>query len=157
MDEIALLARIAAKDQGAFEAFYRRYERPLFGYLFNFVGNRAWVEELVSDVMLAVWKEAAEFRGVSKVSTWLFGIARHKALSLLRRQPSMGDCVTEDEQAAETLASPDPDPGEALKERSERLWEAVQSLSPEHREVLRLVLIDNLSYPGRSPRLPTVR
>jgi RNA polymerase sigma-70 factor (ECF subfamily) len=149
MDEVVILTRIAAKDQEAFEAFYRRYERPLYGYLFSLIGQQAWVEELISDTMLEVWKGAATFRGRSKISTWLFGIARHKALSLLRRQLSPSNSVTTDEEAMAKLEAPEADPAGIIqdKERAERLWQALQALSPEHREVLELVLTYDLSYP----------
>jgi RNA polymerase sigma-70 factor (ECF subfamily) len=148
MDDVALLTRIAAKDEEAFAVFFRRFERPLYGYLFTLVRQQAWVEELISDVMLEVWKGAARFRGTARVSTWLFGIARHKALSLLRHHsPSPQVIATEEEELA-TIEAPGADPAEVVqeRERAERLWEALQGLSVEQREVLQLVLLYDLSY-----------
>jgi RNA polymerase sigma-70 factor (ECF subfamily) len=86
-DELALLRRVATKDRKAFEALYHLYYRRLFGYLLKLTRRAELVEEVLNDVMLAIWKGAATFDGRSRPSTWIFGIAYHKALKALSRQP----------------------------------------------------------------------
>src|SRR5262249_41433594 len=105
MDEVTLLTRIAAGDMEAFEVFYRLYEQRLYWYLWSLVRKHESVEEIRSDVMLAVWKEAARFRGAAKVSVWLFGIARNKAIDVLRRRPRPEDPGTGDEGTLLTIAA----------------------------------------------------
>src|SRR5262245_14018708 len=88
MDEEDLLRQIAGGDEAAFEAFYRLYESRLYGYLLTLVRERANAEELVIDVMVAVWQGAAvRFHGTARVSAWLFSIARHKAIDKIRANP----------------------------------------------------------------------
>ena len=86
-DELDLLHRVAAKDRRAFEALYHLYYRRLFGYLLKLTRRAELVEEVLNDVMFAIWKGAASFDGRSRPSTWIFGIAYHKALKALARRP----------------------------------------------------------------------
>jgi DNA-directed RNA polymerase specialized sigma24 family protein len=61
--------------------------RPVTERLQWFVryGDEALAEDLLSEVFLAVWRQAASFEGRSSVSTWLLAIARNKAVSTRRR------------------------------------------------------------------------
>lgn len=139
------LRQTAKGDRSAFERLYRAYQRRIFGYLFRMIGSAEHAEELTTDVMLEVWKSAARFRGESQVSTWMFGIARFKALSFLRRAQSESVDV---EEASEV---PDPQelPDEMLARRgvAGRIKEALARLSHEHREVMELTFFEGFSYP----------
>ena len=90
-DELTLLRKVAAKDRKAFEALYHLYYRRLFGYLLKMTRRAELVEEVLNDVMLAIWKGAASFDGRSRPSTWIFGIAYHKALKALARRTEEQD------------------------------------------------------------------
>ena len=89
-DELTLLRRVAAKDRKAFEALYHLYYRRLFGYLLKLTRRVDLVEEVLNDVMLAMWSGAPSFDGRSRLSTWIFGIAYHKALKALAKRPPEG-------------------------------------------------------------------
>ena len=139
-----LIQEIAAGDRDAFEKLYRTYAPRLFRYLFSMTGDASRSEELTNDVMIAAWKGAPNFRGESRVSTWLFGIAHHKALNAVRgKQP----LTVEIEQASEA-AAPDEGPQEIVLRHSleQTVRSALQELSPEHREVMELTFYQGLSY-----------
>ena len=68
-DELTLLRKVAAKDRKAFETLYHLYYRRLFGYLLKMTRRAELVEEVLNDVMLAIWKGAASFDGRSRPST----------------------------------------------------------------------------------------
>jgi len=87
--------------------------------------------------MVVVWRQAAKFEGRSKVSTWVFGIARFRALDLLRKE-QRGARVPET-----TLVEPDPAP--AIHDR-ERALGAIKTLPEEQREVVFLTFYEGLSY-----------
>src|SRR5260370_2157972 len=57
-----------------------------YRWLLLLVGDEALAEDLLSDVFLDVWRQAAKFEARSSVSTWLLAIARYKALSARRRR-----------------------------------------------------------------------
>ncbi|MEM8817239.1 MAG: sigma-70 family RNA polymerase sigma factor [Pseudomonadota bacterium] len=85
-DERALMAAIARQDRRALEALYRSYYTRLFRFAFRMTHSHDAADEIVNDVMLAVWRGAGGFRGSSKVSTWIFGIAYRQSLKRLSRK-----------------------------------------------------------------------
>jgi RNA polymerase sigma-70 factor (ECF subfamily) len=140
--DAALLERIAAGDEDAFATLYRTYQKRLFSYLFRLVGDAARCEELVDDVLFDAWRGAARFQGQSRVSTWLFGIAHHKAVNVLRQRR-----IHLDEEPALDLPEPAESVDEALarSDLAERLRECLALLSPAHREVVELTLTEGFS------------
>src|SRR6266545_3939570 len=93
-----VLAAVAAGSQAALEILYRRLEARLFRFLVGITrGDTGRAEDAVVETFMDVWRQARSFRGASSVSTWIFGIARHKALTLMRQR-------TATVEADETLA-----------------------------------------------------
>jgi len=140
-DELTLLRRVATKDRKAFEALYNLYYRRLFGYLLKLT-RRA--EEVLNDVMLAIWKGAASFDGRSRPSTWIFGIAYHKGLKALARRPAE---VDGDSEGPEPVDRDEPESLAARRELAGVLGRALGSLSPEQRAVVELTYYYGLAYP----------
>jgi RNA polymerase sigma-70 factor (ECF subfamily) len=132
-----LIARIAGGDRLAMQTLFARHRTAVYRWLLRFVGNEAVAEDLLSDVFLDVWRQAAAFEARSSVSTWLLAIARYKALSARRRRV---DAELDDKVAA-TVADPADNPEIVLqkKNRAEHLRQSLASLSPEHGEVIDLV------------------
>jgi RNA polymerase sigma-70 factor (ECF subfamily) len=137
--EIALVARIAVRDQQAFAEFYVLYRRRLARFLGRVIASSDTVDELINDVMYVVWQDAARFEGRSKVSTWVFAIAWHKALRALERQPRGVVPLTPE---AEDL------PAVERGSIEERDWlrRGLDQLSPEHRLVVELTFFAGCSY-----------
>jgi RNA polymerase sigma-70 factor (ECF subfamily) len=137
------IAGVARGDRNAFQELFRGYEGRLFRYFARLVRDATLAEELVVDTLLEVWRGAARFGGRSRPSTWIFGIAHHKAVDALRRRRPV---VVELEEAA-ALADPEGDPearaGEGETRR--RLRQAMARLSPPHREVLQLTFFHGLT------------
>jgi RNA polymerase sigma-70 factor (ECF subfamily) len=79
-DEI-LIGRIAGGDRLAMQALYARHHVKVFRFVLRLVRNEASAQDLISEVFLDVWRQAARFEGRSAVSTWILAIARFKALS----------------------------------------------------------------------------
>jgi len=127
------MARTAQGDRAAFEELYRT------------LGSAENAEEVAIDVMVEVWKQAKSFRGDSRVSTWIFGIARFKALTGLRRRRP--DTVDIDD--AGPLADPGEQPDAALERAGtkSRIRHALARLSEDHREVMELTFFQGFSYP----------
>lgn len=133
---------IARGDRTAFERLYRAYQNRLLSYLLRMLRSREAAEEAFNDVMHVVWKDASKFRGSSKVSTWIFGIARYKALSRLgKRELSTVD----DPEEAVALVDEGQNPEGTVISR-DLIKRALECLSPEHREVIELTFYSGLSY-----------
>src|SRR5262245_6858763 len=83
--DTALIAATATGDKLALRTLYARHHVRVYRFLLRLTHNEAMSEDLVADVFLDVWRKADRFAGRSQVSTWLLSIARHKALTALRR------------------------------------------------------------------------
>jgi RNA polymerase sigma-70 factor, ECF subfamily len=104
--ERALLRRISIGDRDAFRDLYLRYHRRLARFLARLTHGREDAEEIINDTLWIVWQRAGDFRGASRVSTWIMGIAYRRALKLIRRaatharvmtlEQSDGESATED-------------------------------------------------------------
>ena len=81
-----LLVAVAAGGRRALEALYLRYHSRLARFLWRFTLQYEIIEEIINDTFMVVWRNAAEFRGDSLVSTWIFGIAYRTALVSMRRE-----------------------------------------------------------------------
>ena len=138
-----LIGRIAGGDQLAMRTLFARHRVALYRWLLRLVRDEAPAEDLLSDVFLDVWRQAASFRGRASVSTWLLAIARHMAASARRRRND----AELDEATVSTVPDPADDAEVTLqkKNRAEALRQSLHRLSPDHREV-----IDLAYYHGKS-------
>ncbi len=136
LDE-TLLELIAAGDRFAMQVLFQRHNVRVYRFVLRLSGNAAAAEEIVSEVFLEVWRHAATFQAKCQVTTWLLTIARHKAISALRRR---SEAPLDDEMAA-TIVDPCEDAEAALdrKDRSKLIRACLARLSPLHREIIDLV------------------
>jgi RNA polymerase sigma-70 factor, ECF subfamily len=82
--ESHLVQRIAARDRKAVEELYHAYHRRLSRFLLRLAPRYDFAEEVINDTFWVIWCKAGEFRGDSRVSTWIMGIAYRRALRELR-------------------------------------------------------------------------
>jgi RNA polymerase sigma factor (sigma-70 family) len=145
-----LIARIAAGDRAALAEFYDAERAPLVSYLRCLVDDPALVEEIVQDTFLGVWTGAAGFAGRASVRSWLFSIARRRAVDALRRRGRhrLRLLPLDDLTLAETPAdAPDPADLAVAAAGEAELVAAIARLAPIHREILVLAFGHGLSYP----------
>lgn len=139
-----LLDRIARGDESALGDFYRAFEGPVYRFVLSRLNDSFEAADIVNEVMMEVWRHAARFEGRSKVTTWVFGIARHKTIDRLRkRRPDHG------EELDENLPDDDsPDPVACLvaAENAEFIRLCMERLSEPHREVVHLAFFEDLPY-----------
>ena len=140
------IQQIAKGDRAAFERLYRSYQRPLCRYFLHFVHAPEHAEELCNDVMVEVWKSAGRFRGKSRPSVWIFGIAYHKAIDALRRRrpPVVELRSVEGVIAADARQGPE---ASAVRESVRKdVASALATLSAEHRAVIVLTFSHGYGY-----------
>ena len=133
----ALLREIARGNQLALRTLYMRHQVRVYRFVMRLVRDHALAEDVVSEVFFAVWRQADRFKGRSTVSTWLLSIARHKALTALKRPPVE---QLDGEMAAE-IADPALNPEARIdrKDNGAMLRRCLDALSPEHGEMIDLV------------------
>jgi RNA polymerase sigma-70 factor (ECF subfamily) len=132
-----LIVRIAGGDRLAMQTLFARHRTAIYRWLLRLVGNEATAEDLLSEVFLDVWRQADRFQARSSVSTWLMAIARFKALSARRVRKD----AELDETIEATVADPSDNPEIMLqkKNRDALVREALNSLTPDHKEIIDLV------------------
>ena len=126
MTEQQWIARARHGDADAFEQLVVAYEGPV-------------------DAFLAAWRGLPAFRGDSRFSSWLYRLTTNAAIDFLRREKHhLGNLPLE-----EAPERPDPQQPELLaeqREQQESLQRALDQLSPEHRQVLLLRVVQQMSY-----------
>lgn len=80
-----LLRQIAAGERRALERLYFDYHGRLGQFLTRLTARRDAIDEAINDTFWIVWQKAAQFRGDSRASTWIMGIAWRCGLKALRR------------------------------------------------------------------------
>ena len=88
-----LLRRISCADRDAFHQLYLDYHKRLTRFLVRVTSCYDELEEVINDALMVVWQRAGEFRGASRVSTWIFGIAYHRALKSIRRAKTRSNAI----------------------------------------------------------------
>lgn len=156
-EDSELIRAIAQRDRRAFETLYYRYTPRLGRYLFRLLKQREAVEEVINDVMLVVWQNAARFDpAASRLSTWLFGIAHNKALKAIARSSRSRELPLDPVDLDEAADRHDNDdsradprnPEQALigRQLGRALARAMEGLSCEHRAVIELAFCEDCSY-----------
>ncbi|MCU0464432.1 MAG: sigma-70 family RNA polymerase sigma factor [Anaerolineae bacterium] len=138
-----LIGRIAHGDEAALEQLYRKHSHRLLGYLTQQLDDPQLAEEALQDVMVEVWKGAKRFRGESSVQTWLFSIARYRAIRMRKSRRPSAYSIDDDF----SLTSDSETPFELMVSgmQSAQVKQAIAKLSLEHREVLDMVYYDERS------------
>src|SRR5690606_37505273 len=101
--ERALLAGVVRRERADFEELYKLYHRPLERFLFRMSVSPELAGEIINDTFYVVWSNADRFRGESRVSTWIMGIAYRRALKALQRSRTIAQL--EDDESFGTDAA----------------------------------------------------
>ncbi len=133
-EEAQLVAQIAAGDAGApVTELYRRYGRRLFRFGVQVLANDGLAEEMVQECFVRLWRTAGQFDPErANVGTYLFVVARSAALDI-RKRPSSRPLLPVDE----VYEPPQFDNVEQILD-SLIMREALDTLSPAHRQVVRM-------------------
>lgn len=149
-----LMARVVRGDEVALGAIYARYRRLIFAVALRITADGAVAEEVLQDVIHAVWRTADGFIPTGSLSAWLIGVARHRAIDTTRAR---GFRAREREQGLEALAHcVVEDLTEERVERrlaGERVRAALGALPRPQREALELAYYGGLTQAEIATRL----
>ena len=132
--ERSLLRRINRADRDAFHELYMHYHGRLARFLSRVTRDQGDLEEIINDALLIVWQQAGSFRGASRVSTWIFGIAYRCALKSVRKSSARSRPLLLAAQDGEGFSE---DVASSLEDR-QLLEQALACLPPEQRLVVLL-------------------
>lgn len=157
-EEAEFVERLRARDERAFNALVQHYERRVYGLVLRMLGNRQEAEDLAQEVFVQVFKAIDQFRGESKLSTWIYRIAinlcKNRSKYLQRRHANEQDDYDAFGDRAPLSAAKGTTTGSIARpddllqgmqvERAVQL--AISALEPEFREALVLRDVEDLSY-----------
>jgi RNA polymerase sigma-70 factor (ECF subfamily) len=142
--DVKLAERLMARDETALRAVVERYAGAVHGMALRVLGEQTMAEEVAQDTFLAVWRRPGAYdptRG--SLQSFLLGIARNKAVDLVRREETVRR--TKESLISERSSENVPQEGVGFEERQE-MQEALDKLSPVQREALVLAYFGGRTY-----------
>ena len=138
-DETTLRERLRCGDPAAAREFYDACSARLHRFILHALGpgNDADAEDILQDTFMALAEALPFFRGQSSLFTFACAIAHRKTVSFIRMRARRGELL-KDHTAEVVRLIIEPAPDEDLKN-------ALASLSAEHREVLILKYVEDMS------------
>src|SRR6185437_858950 len=147
-----LLAAYLGGEESAFGELTARHLKGVYSFVLKFVGGQHEAEDIAQESFLKVWKNLQNFRPEkSSFKKWLLRIARNSSIDFLRKKKHIPFSEFEkdgEHTLAETVPAPDALPYELWEqaENSAALTEALQELTPRHREILLLYYTNDLTF-----------
>jgi RNA polymerase sigma-70 factor (ECF subfamily) len=136
-----LVIRCQAGDRAAFEELVAHCQARIRGFLFKLIGGGERVDDLAQEVWMDVFRDLPKLNDPGAFLPWLYRIARNRAFRVLRRRARPFGSIEQIDIAERTDA-----PDDFTTEDAAAVHSALDRLGPEHREVLLLRFIDDLSY-----------
>ena len=149
-----LLVRVGqARDRQAFRALFDHFAPRIRSFLLQRRVPKAQAEDITQDVMLSVWRRAASYDPAKAgASTWIYTIARNQHIDQFRKAKRA-------EQMDETDPSLQPEPAPAaddlceMSESAQSVGSALETLSPDQRQVIDMAFTEGLSHSEIADRL----
>ena len=142
--EQTLVLRSQIGDEAAFEELLTLYGPRLLLFTQKMMqAAPAMAEDLAQEIWVAIFRGLPSLRDISKFRPWAFRIARDRIYREYRRR-KLAVVPVEEANLEETLHSDADDPG--TLENCEELYRCLEAVSPQHREVLVLRFVEEMSY-----------
>lgn len=154
MSEEQLIRRAQQGDNGAFEELLLLHQKKVYNLCLRMNANPDDALDLSQEAFLRAWRSLGQYQFEASFSTWLFRLTSNICIDFLRRkkrrqETSLTESYDDSDEGAE-LSVPDAQPGpeqQAITNETKiELARAMEQLSPEHREILQLRVIEDLQY-----------
>src|SRR3982751_6620772 len=143
-----LIARACAGDAEAFRLIFERYSRPVMSFLYDLVNDRELAEELAQETFVRAYRNLSSMREETKLSTWLFGIAKNVAREAVRTRTRHSQHVDLEDVTVQSLSDTAPEPVHRLldKELNTVIRRSLAALDEDKRLVFTLKVFQQCSY-----------
>jgi RNA polymerase sigma-70 factor, ECF subfamily len=151
-DTQGLIAGLTEGRERALTELYDRFGGAVYSLAFRVTGDRGAAEEISLDTFLQVWQQAARFNAdQGSLQSWLFTIARSRAIDRVRAAKAVKRTQAEDSAAEQHVERPDETV--ELAERRRLVRQAITGLTPSQRAALELAYFEGLSHAQIAERL----
>jgi RNA polymerase sigma-70 factor (ECF subfamily) len=143
-----LVTRACQGDQEAFRLIFERYSRPVISFIYDQVNDRELADELTQETFVRAYRGLKSLRKETKLSTWLFGIAKNVARESLRARIRQNQHIDLDDKQVLDLSDQSPVPSSQLldKEFSQVVERSLAMLDEDKRTVFTLKVFHQCSY-----------
>ncbi|MGE0313120.1 MAG: RNA polymerase sigma factor [Lautropia sp.] len=140
----ALLDRLIRRDEKALRELHQLFGRRIYLFAVSRLRDEDAAETVMTDTLFEVWKHPDRFRGESRLSTWILGIAKYKVLNAFRSTDREHEDI---DDHAETIADPSANVlgGIEAQEQQRLLMECIDALSGPQRECMQLVFLEGMA------------
>lgn len=128
-----------------FNEIYRLYSKGIYKYLLYLTGNHHLAEDLLQETFYNAFKGISRFKGNSKISTWLYAIAKNTYLTELSKNKRM-DTVLLDELDNHVIDSDMPDTIFESKDNIRAIIAAIKKFDENYKQVMVLRITSTLSF-----------
>jgi RNA polymerase sigma-70 factor, ECF subfamily len=142
LNELRII-RAARQDPRAFGELYTLYVEQVFRYLYSRIGNEQEAEDTTAQTFLVAFESFDRFRQDGHFASWLFTIARNKAMDHFRQRKNTSSI----DEVNDIPVEIDPLSGVIQSEQTAALSKLIQTLPEEDRELLRLRFLAAMSFP----------
>ena len=143
-----VITRAKHGDEEAFHLIFNRYGRPVLSFINNLVQSHEQAEELAQETFVRAYRNLRGLQDESRLSTWLFGIARNVVREAVRQKIKNEKKV--DLDAPETLQLPAqgvlPEGAMLDRELTNKISRALADLDEDKRVVFSLKIFHEKSY-----------
>jgi RNA polymerase sigma-70 factor, ECF subfamily len=143
-----LVSRACRGDHEAFRLIFERYSRPVISFIYDQVSDRELAEELTQETFVRAYRSLKTLRSETKLSTWLFGIAKNVSRESLRARIRQNQHIDLDDASVLDLSDREPVPVNQLlnKELNDVVQRALALLDEDKRLVFTLKVFQQCSY-----------
>ncbi len=144
----AVLKDAREGDSSAWETLYRRTYRPVFGLCLNMLRLKEAAEDATHEVFIKVQRSIDTYDGSIPFLNWMFSIASHHCIDLLRRRQRDQRWISDGEIEPEILpdAAPSPLTAVLVQDQAERVRSAIARLPNKYRVPLVMQYYGDLGY-----------
>lgn len=153
MQDELLIRRAQHGDADAFEQLLLEHQKNVYNLCYRMAGNPDDAMDLSQETFLRAWRCLDQYQFASAFSTWLYRLCSNICIDFLRkrrRQQTVPLTFEDADGEEQTYAVPDerplPEEQVELKLTHETLAAAMAQLLPEHRAVLQLRVVNEMSY-----------
>lgn len=147
MDEKELIIQVVSGNYNAFGFLVRRYQNLVLHIVGRMIVNQHDIEDVCQEVFIRVYRKLGDFRGDSRLSTWIASIAYNQAITYLKKKKQYPLAGPEREVAMESF--PDESNPQQLLETAETiamLKASVAELPLQYRTAITLFYLGEFSY-----------
>jgi len=151
-DDAEIIKKYFKGDEKSLEILITRYLKPVYGFVFRYVGNGDEAEDITQTVFIKAWRNLKKFDKTKSFKTWIFSVAKNTCIDYLRKKKAIPLSSFENERGDNPIVNKMKDmgplPNEVFEQKnfSKVVLLALENLSGQYQTILYLRYKNNLKF-----------